>query len=61
MDDGYDFANPINPSNVLDLTNINNNSPVTNPRTLLGNDTDSISTMGPKLKSIKKIDKTDTE
>lgn len=60
MDDGYDFANPIRPSNVLDLTNINNNPTVTNPRTLFGNDTDSISTMGTKLNPSKKVDKTDT-
>ena len=61
LDDGYDFANPINPSNTLNITieddNLRN-SP--NTRTLFGNDTDSISTLGNKIPKGSKPNPIDT-
>ena len=60
MDDGYDFANPINPSNVLDLTHLTNDNQEKQPaRTLFGNDNDSISTLGTKAVLGKKNDNLD--
>ena len=61
LDDGYDLANPIKPSNMLDLTTENNylqNN--NNPRTLFGNDTDSVSTLGTKVKAGTKSNPIDT-
>ena len=55
MDEEYDIGNPTKPSNILDLTKVNNNSSeIKEKRTLFGADDDSISTLG-TVKSNKKI------
>ena len=47
MDEEYDIGNPSKPSNILDLTKVNNNSnEIKQKRTLFGADDDSISTLG---------------
>jgi len=59
LDDGYDLANPINPSNTLEITTeTRQNNP--NPRTLFGNETDSVSTLGTKVATGTKSNPIDT-
>ena len=54
LDEAYDICNPSKPSNILDLTKVNNNSgEIKEKRTLFGADDDSISTLGTSKTSKK--------